>query len=134
MLTSPLFPSIQLIYSRGAPLAGVKSWFGPTLGAWHSYKQANAIVFRMFQREFFVQLHFAMFPGQPFFFGQKKLSKNVVLFSWNRLAYPSFRDKLLDAITRMESSNSSAKAEYRHLLNLKFMCEWLIPVVIYLPF
>ena len=110
-------------------MGDTKMWFGPTLGAWHSYKQANIVVFRMFQREFFAQLHFDMFPGQPFFFGQKKLSKNVTLFSWIRLAYPSFEKELHEAITNMERSNSSAKAGYRHLKNLKFLCEWLIPVV-----
>ena len=118
-----------MVYSPNGAMSEAKRWFGPTLGAWHSYKQANAIVFRMFQRDFFAQLHFTMFPGQPFFFAQKKLSKNVVLFSWIRLAYPSFRGKLTTALQAMESGNSSAKAGYRHLLNLRFLCEWLIPVV-----
>jgi len=118
-----------MVYSPNGAMSEAKRWFGPTLGAWHSYKQANAIVFRMFQRDFFAQLHFTMFPGQPFFFAQKKLSKNVVLFSWIRLAYPSFRGKLTAALQAMESGNSNAKAGYRHLLNLQFLCEWLIPVV-----
>ena len=118
-----------MVYSPNGAMSEAKRWFGPTLGALHSYKQANAIVFRMFQRDFFAQLHFTMFPGQPFFFAQKKLSKNVVLFSWIRLAYPSFRGKLTAALQAMESGNSSAKAGYRHLLNLQFLCEWLIPVV-----
>ena len=119
-----------MIYAPNAAMSNTKMWFGPTLGAWHSYKQANAIIFRMFQSEFFVQLHFEMFPGQPFFFGQKKLTKNVVLFSWIRLAYPSFKEKLSAAIKHMEETNSGSKAGYRHLLNLKFLCEWLIPVVL----
>lgn len=106
-----------------------KMWFGPTMGSWHSYKQANAVMFKMFQFEFFVHLHFHMFPGQPFYSNQKKLSKNVMIFSWIRLAYPTFRSALLDSITGMERSNSTALAGYRHLLNLKFLCEWMIPVV-----
>lgn len=118
-----------MIYAQDGSMSNTKMWFGPTLGAWHSYKQANAIIFRMFQSEFFTQLHFTMFPGQPFFFGQKKLSKNVMLFSWIRLAYPHIRSNLHNAITSMERSNTRAQAGYRHLLNLRFLCEWLIPVV-----
>ena len=118
-----------MIYSPDGAMSKTKMWFGPSLGNWHSYKQANAIVFRKFQNEFFGQLHFVMFPGQPFYPNQKKLSKNVMLLSWVRLAFPSFRSELYDAIQLMESSNSLAKAGCRHLLNLKFLCEWLIPVV-----
>ena len=110
-------------------MADAKSWFAPTLGLWHSYKQANIEVFRLYSVEFFAGLHFRMTPGQPYFLNMKKLSSLLMKFSWTRLAYPSVRPVLKSALKQLERENSSSKAGYRHLKNLEFMCEWFIPVV-----
>ena len=106
-----------------------KSWLAPTLGMWHSYKQANIEVLRLYMNEFFAGLHFKMTPGQPLYLTSKKLSPILMQFSWVRLAYPAFRDQLKAALLHMETVNSTSKAGYRHLKNLEFLCDWFIPVV-----
>jgi hypothetical protein len=118
-----------MIYSKNAAMAGTRSWFAPSLGCWHSYKQGNIQVFRAFRHEFLAQLHFEMFPAQPWFANLARLPKLVLLFSWIRLAYPAFRQNLKDAITQMRLNEESTKAGYVHLKNLEFMCEWCIPLV-----
>ena len=52
-----------------------------------------------------------------------------MILSWIRLAYPRFREDLMSAIASMEADNSTARAGYRHLKNIEFLCEWYIPVV-----
>jgi hypothetical protein len=101
------------------------------MGSWHSYKQANIQVFRMFRYMFLGQLHFEMFPTQPWFANQQKLPKLVLRFSWIRLAYPQFRQQLKDAIVTMSRLQETKKAGFVHLKNLEFMCEWCIPLVFY---
>jgi len=118
-----------MVYSKSAPMAEAKSWFAPTLGLWHSYKQGNIEVFRLYQQDILMGLHFKMTPGQPFYLQKKKLSPILMMLSWIRLAYPSFRDDLKSAITDMEANNSTSRAGYRHLKNIEFLCEWFIPVV-----
>ena len=118
-----------MIYSESAPMADAKSWFAPTLGLWHSYKQGNIEVFRLYSNDILMGLHFRMTPGQPFYLKKKKLSPILMILSWIRLAYPRFREDLMSAIASMEADNSTARAGYRHLKNIKFLCEWYIPVV-----
>ena len=118
-----------MVYSNSAPMAEAKSWFAPSLGMWHSYKQGNIEIFRLYSNDLLMGLHFRMTPGQPFYLKKKKLSPILMIFSWIRLAYPKFRDELMSTIASMEEDNSTSRAGYRHLKNIEFLCEWYIPVV-----
>ena len=107
----------------------IRRWLSPTLGAWHSYKMANILIYRTFAHTFMGHLHFAMNPTQPWFPNQHRLPKLVLRFTWIRLAYPRFRKSLQDAIRFMEQRQEHKKAGYIHLRNLQILCEWYIPLV-----
>jgi hypothetical protein len=99
-----------------------------TLGYWHSYKQANFLVYKAFAKSFMAGCFPSLFPNIPFFPKPRHLSSIVTLLTYIRLAYPTFRDALATAL-----SGDVGAAQRKHLENLQALCEFYIPVVIYFP-
>jgi hypothetical protein len=98
-----------------------------TLGYWHSYKQANFLVYKAYATSFMAGCFHTLFPNIPLFPKPRHLSSVVTLLSYIRLAYPTFRDALATAL-----SGDLGYAERKHLENLQVLCEFYIPVVIYI--
>ena len=94
------------------------------LGSWHVYKMATTCVWRLAAADFIAPLFHQMFPNSTF-----PLSPRLVLssriFSLIRLAHPSFRPKLLEALAKKALSDK----QKAHLTNLHMLCEWFIPKV-----
>ena len=94
------------------------------LGMWHVYKMATTCVWRLAGADFMAPLFHQFFPNSKF-----PVSPRLVLssriFSLIRLAYPSFRPQLQEALAK-EALSDKQKA---HLNNLQLLCEWFIPKV-----
>ena len=100
-----------------------------TLGYWHSYKQANFLVYKAYATSFMAGCFHTMFPNDPFFPKPRHLSSIVTLLSYIyiRLAYPTFRDALATALI-----GDLGFDQRKHLENLQVLCEFYIPVGIYI--
>ena len=94
------------------------------LGTWHVFKMASTCVWRMAGPDFIAPLFHDFFPTSPFPWAPR-LVLSTRIFSLIRLAYPSFRQQLNAALEKEALTN----IQKSHLLNLRSLCEWLIPKV-----
>ena len=95
-----------------------------SLGFWHSYKHVNLALYKKFAPTFLAGCFHCLYPHQPFYPKPSYLSIVIVMLTMVRLAYPSFKDDLVHALTLDLGRGSRA-----HLLNLQTLCEFFIPVV-----
>jgi hypothetical protein len=98
-----------------------------TLGWWHSYKVACYTIFKRYKDSFMAGCFHAMFPTntfspKPFYF-----TRVIHQLSTIRLAYPKFR-VLLKETLELDNLHRDSKI---NLMNIKCLCEFLIPAVIY---
>lgn len=102
------------------------------LGTWHVMKMASTCVWRMAASDFIAPLFHQFFPNIPFP-ASPRLVLSTKIFSLIRLAYPSFREQLNNALQKEALSD----IQKGHLVNLRSLCEWFIPKVepfMFLPF
>jgi len=97
------------------------------LAWWHSYKAACFKLWSVFGKEVFAPLFHCLFPNGMFFPKPKYLSNVVQIFTYIRIAYPAFKPQL-DAALKMKQLPVQSKC---HLLNIRTICEFCIPVVWY---
>jgi len=93
------------------------------LGTWHIYKHCSLLVWRKFADVFLAGLFHCLFPGSCFF-TKPRLPTVTHVFVLLRMAYPSFRDELSQALYDIDPGK-----EKRCLLNLQGLCQYFIPVV-----
>ena len=113
------------MYDASGETLQFSQWACVALGTWHVYKMATVLVWRLAAADFIAPLFHVLFPRAPFK-ESPRLSVAARILSLIRLAYPSFKKELTEAIQTTPKSTS----EYNHLLNLQYLCEWLIPKVI----
>ena len=94
------------------------------LGLWHVYKMASTCVWRMASADFIGPLFHQFFPNVAFPWGPR-LVLSTQIFLLIRLAYPTFREELKQALDK-EALTAQQKS---HLVNLQALCEWFIPKV-----
>lgn len=95
-----------------------------TLGLWHSYKQANHLLWASGAFDFWIGLHLDMFPNQNIY-PKRKLFKSVVWFNLLRISYPMWKDDLDTIIECTKDSD----VQLNHMLNLRAFMEFFIPAV-----
>jgi hypothetical protein len=95
-----------------------------TLGLWHSYKQANNLLWDALAFDFWAGLHLDLFPNQNIY-PTRKLFKNVVWFNLIRMSYPMWKKELDQIIEKTPETD----ALFNHLLNLRAFLEFFIPAV-----
>ena len=95
------------------------------LGNWHVYKMATTLLWRLAGADFIAPFFHSLFPRAAFR-SNPRLTIAARILSLIRLAYPSFKEDLHDAIQTATKTSS----QYIHLLNLQYLCEWLIPKVL----
>jgi hypothetical protein len=96
-----------------------------SLAWWHSYKAAFQKMYHIFAKEFIAPLFHTLFPAGIFFPKPKYLANIIQIFTYIRMAYKSFKPQLDKALNdkRLKPHNRC------HLLNLRTLCEFLIPAV-----
>jgi hypothetical protein len=95
-----------------------------TLGMWHSYKQANLLLWKAGAFDFWIGLHLDLFPNQNIY-PTRKLFKSVVWFNLLRLSYPMWKADLDTMIGNTKDSDILCN----HMLNLRAFMEFFIPAV-----
>ena len=98
-----------------------------TLGTWHPYKQANIVIWKQWAERIFAPLFHDLIPGAKF-----KIKNRLVVIStfltYIRLAYPSFKAALKDAIAFC-TAHDSRRTELSHLVDLRRLITFFIPAV-----
>ena len=95
-----------------------------SLAWWHNYKWATNMIARVFSSDFFVPLYHHIFPDRQCNISKISHTALVTFCSYIRLAYPSFRMQLQNALA-VDISNRQRVL----LTNLMDLCEFFIPVV-----
>jgi hypothetical protein len=107
----------------------MRSWLSVQLGTWHSYKQANAVMWKYGLERWFGPLFNFLIPDANVR-KQPKLLTLVTFFSYVRLAYPQFKDQLLKAIADLgESDKPRDQVGHSNLKDLQFIIDFALPVV-----
>lgn len=94
------------------------------LGTWHTYKHANALLWKALAFDFWIPLHLDLFPNQSVF-KNRNLFKHVWWFNLLRLSYPDWKKPLRKLIGATDDDNVLKN----HLLNLRDFMEFFIPAV-----
>lgn len=142
-----IFWSLFLILFNFPLLAPIRHDLFLVLGPWHTYQHAHRLIWQEFRQTFLAPAFFSVCPGKVLFFAPK-LQESSTFLSWLRLAYPDFRDELLQAVAtsrnqyrdtmlsyaqhikeRKESMPAVTRARYVHLCNLLYLFEFVVPVV-----
>ena len=120
--------SIQTAYDKSKAGKRVRDNVVPLLAWWHTYKTSLFLLFKEYAKTVFAGLHHSLFPTNIFFVKPSYLTNILLLFQYTRLAYPEFKGDLITAL----SKNDLSPAVRSYLLNLQSLCEFFIPVVIYI--
>lgn len=103
----------------------LRKYTGVSLAWWHSFKWATAKIMVVFGKDIIAPMFHHLFPTSEYAPAKMKLPAMTTYLSYIRLAYPSFRQQLLDLRARGDLSDR----QEIWLDNLKDLCEYFIPVV-----
>ena len=120
----------QIAYDQSDGGKRIRDRIVVTLGLWHVYKHTCFAVYDRFADCFIAGCFHSLFPGGIFKRKPQYLSTIVTIFTYIRLAYPTFRQQLDNALAREDVSDSSKQ----HLINMKSLCEFYIPAVIHISY
>ena len=115
------------MYDRSGVGVSMRNWLCVTLGVWHPYKQANNVLWNHFGPRFLAPYYNHMVPGANFS-KKAKLVTIITYFTYMRLAYPSLKPDLCDAIQRAKTKRTNPKI-LNTLLDLQAIFEFFLPVV-----
>ena len=118
---------LQFLYDPSGVGSDMRSWMVLTLGTWHPYKQANKLIWLHWDKRIFAPLFHDLIPQSNFFQGARLVTQATYL-TYVRLAYPSFKNELKEAIASCEEGGVR-RVELSHLKDLQRLCEFFIPVV-----
>ena len=105
----------------------MRQWMVVQLGTWHTYKQANTVVWSHWGSRVFGPL-FNELVSNANFNRKARLSTIVRFFTIVRLAYPFFRTALDGALKKLKQDNTNPTAT-SILRDLKKLLVFFIPVV-----
>ena len=94
------------------------------LGLWHNFKQASLLIWKQFALDFIGPAFHCLFPGREMYI-QHKLVQVTTIFTYMRLSYPSWRQKLMELRTK----SSLPEKSFNHVHNLTMLMDFLIPTV-----
>jgi len=114
----------QILFGTQGLMESEKSRMYFALGLWHPYKVACEVLYRMYARSVFAPLIHAI-DAMSCIYRKPKLMRIATLMTQVRLAYPAFRDVLLDALNRSDV----AGPDRVHLRNIRDLFEYFIPSV-----
>ena len=124
-LTFTFCSGVQLMYDHSGGGLRLRTFVSINLAWWHSYKHAALQLWRVFSASFWAPLFHFLYPSNIFFPHPTSLVMVLAHFQFVRLAYPSFKEELLDIIKNdMICATQKLPAK-----NLRFICEFAIPVV-----
>ena len=108
----------------------MRQWLSVQLGTWHTYNQANTVIWSHWGPRIFAPLFNELIPNSNF--NRKARLPTVALFlSYARLAYPSFRKQLDEAMKTVSARNMDREG-LSQLRDIKKLLQFFIPVVRYL--
>jgi hypothetical protein len=96
------------------------------LAWWHSLKHAAHVVWSSFRQDVFGPLFHHLFPGGMFYEKPQSLPMILSHFHWIMMSYPDIRIAL-DSVIGMVELKANVKVAAQ---DLKFLCEFAIPVVL----
>jgi hypothetical protein len=106
----------------GVPL---RRFTGVSLAWWHNYKWCTKRLIVVFADDFIAPMYHFLYPTTSWNAKNLKHSAGTALLSYIRLAYPTFRAALRDALSRQ----TILPHQRQVLTNLLHLCEYFIPVV-----
>ena len=112
------------MYDKSRCGSRLRKFMSVSLAWWHNYKWATNMIARVFSSDFFVPLYHHIFPDRQCNISKLSHTALVTFCSYIRLAYPSFRIQLQNALTGDISNRQRIL-----LTNLMDLCEFFIPVV-----
>jgi hypothetical protein len=138
---------LRVIYCYPA-FAGIRHDLFLIFGFWHAYHYAHVAVWDEFRMTFLAPAFWELYPEQKLM-RRPKMNQSATFFMWLRLAYPSFRDKLIAAMATLKQAaldwqlafvraaregkyidtKNPHMACYIHLLNLYSLFEFCIPCI-----
>jgi hypothetical protein len=105
----------------------LRKYVSCSLAWWHNYKWAQHRLCTVFGNDFIAHFFHSMFPDSPFLSDKMSHPALSTLLSIMRLAYPQFRQNLVDAIA---NDDQQLSIRSRNLLqNLFDMFEVYLPIV-----
>ena len=96
-----------------------------SLAWWHNYKWASKRILVVFGLDFIAPMFHFLFPARSFDVMKISHTSTTTLLSYIRLAYPSFRSQLQEAL----ADPILEPRQNVMLTNLLHLCEFFIPVV-----
>lgn len=127
LLPFKLIVCLQFFYDPSGVGKPMRSWLCVQLGTWHPYKQANTLLWTHWSARIFAPL-FNELISNANFQPKARLSTIAKFLTIVRLAFPSFRTNLEDALRHQQQLNTNRVA-VSHLRDLKKLLEFFIPVV-----
>jgi hypothetical protein len=112
------------MYDKTGVGARMRKYVFLNLGLWHTYKHISLLTWRKFGPSVLAGLWHNLWPDS-IFFKKPRLQSVTEIFTYLRLAYPSFKDQLQKAIDDDKTNLQSRIC----LQNIKDLCEYYIPVV-----
>jgi hypothetical protein len=119
---------LQFFYDRSGVGAPLRNKLVVQLGTWHTYKQACTVVWRWWGPRVFAPL-FHELISHANFSKSAKLSSITRFLTIVRLAYPSFKQDLDDAIRGRSGLPDDERIAVSQLRDLKKLLNFFIPVV-----
>ena len=124
--TSCTLECIQAMYDASTCGRHLRKYVGVSLAWWHNYKWATARIFTVFAPDFIAPFYHSLFPDRSCDVNKMSHPAITTILSYMRIAYPSFRDALINAI---ESDDHMPPRSLDLLHNMYTMLEYFIPVV-----
>ena len=128
-MTLTLFDILQFLYDASKVGQPMQRWLCLSLGTWHPYKQACSVIWQHWAERTFGPLFNHIIPGANFNY-KARLPTICTFMSYVRMAYPHIKLNLKSAIeTKKAKLTDNDVIAYSHLVDLKKLCEYFIPVV-----
>lgn len=99
-----------------------------SLALWHSYKWATKRILQVFSNDFIGPMFHFLQPNREYTPDKMKHPAATTYISYIRLAYPSFKRQLVEALQK----NVFLPRQKTLLRNLETLCEFFIPVVTFI--
>jgi hypothetical protein len=112
------------MYDKSGCGRRLRKFMSVSLAWWHNYKWATKMIARIFSSDFFVPLYHHLFPDRQCVINNISHTSLVTMCTYIRLAYPSFRLQLQQAMNGILNTRQKIL-----LTNMTDLCEFFIPVV-----
>lgn len=114
-----------MMYDRSGAADNLRQLTSVSLAWWHNYKWMTGRIMVVFGNDFLGPMFHHLFPDRCYDTNKMSLSGKATYLSYLRLAYPSFKPKLEEALRRGDLNTKQRTI----LQNLSDLCSYFIPVV-----